>query len=119
MFKASLIDPSNHTYGYFIELVTKKLIFFLFFFYRSRPGFSWTASSKVRMALQSVAARLLPPLRPSTIILGICFNVLTACLLSQTCTKPTGAAMIPTGCILPLRTKSQISKSAVGALPTT
>ncbi len=31
MFKASLIDPSNHTYGYFIELVTKKLIFFLFF----------------------------------------------------------------------------------------
>ena len=31
MFKASLIDPSNHTYGYFIELVTKKLIFFCFF----------------------------------------------------------------------------------------
>ena len=32
MFKASLIDPSNHTYGYFIELVTKKLIFFFVFF---------------------------------------------------------------------------------------
>jgi len=28
MFKASLIDPSNHTYEYFIELVTKKLLFF-------------------------------------------------------------------------------------------
>ena len=36
--------------------------------YRSRPGLSWTASSKVRMVVQRVAARLVPPLRPPMMI---------------------------------------------------
>ena len=65
--------------------------------HRSRPGFSCSASSKVRIALQSVAARLLPPLRPSTIILGISLKGFTMCFDSRTWTKPTGAAMMPAG----------------------
>lgn len=38
------------------------------------------------------------PLRPSTISLGMWLKGFTMCLLSQTCTKPTGAAMMPHGC---------------------
>ena len=65
--------------------------------YKSRPGLSCSASSKVRMALQSVAARFEPPFLPSTIILGMSLNGFTMCFDSLTCTKPTGAAMIPAG----------------------
>ena len=52
--------------------------------HRSLPGLSCSASSKVRMALQRVAARLLPPLRPSTMILGIWRKGLTMCFDSRT-----------------------------------
>ena len=67
------------------------------FFHKSRPGLSCAASSKVRIALQSVAARLEPPLRPSTMIFGISRKGFTMCFDSRTWTKPTGAAMIPAG----------------------
>ena len=49
------------------------------------------------MALQRVAARLEPPLRPSTMILGMLRKGFTMCFDSRTCTKPTGAAMMPAG----------------------
>ena len=65
--------------------------------HKSLPGFITSASSKVRMALQSVAARFEPPFLPSTIILGISLKGFTMCFDSLTCTKPTGAAMIPAG----------------------
>ena len=52
--------------------------------HRSRPGLSCAASLKVRIALQSVAARLLPPLRPSTMIFGISLKGFTMCLDSRT-----------------------------------
>ena len=85
--------------------------------HKSRPGCSCCASSKQSMALQRVAAMLLPPLRPSTMILGMVVNGFTMCFDSFTCTKPTGAAMMPAGCALPLRMRWHSSMSAVGALP--
>ena len=52
--------------------------------YRSRPGLSCSASSKVRMALQSVAARFEPPFLPSTMILGMLRKGFTMCFDSRT-----------------------------------
>ena len=45
---------------------------------KSLPGFICSASSRVIMALHSVAAILLPPLRPSTIIFGTSEKLFTA-----------------------------------------
>lgn len=53
----------------------------------SLPGFNCSASLKQRMAFTSVAAKLLPPLRPSTISFGIPIKGFTICLDSCTCTK--------------------------------
>ena len=53
------------------------------------------------------------------IIFGISEKLLTAYFDSLTCTKPTGAAITPTGCALPWRISSQSSNNAVGALPKT
>ena len=49
--------------------------------------------------------------------LGISLNGFTICFDSLTCTKPTGAAIMPAGWALPFRIKSQSSINAVGAFP--
>ncbi len=85
----------------------------------SRPGRKASASLKVRMALTNVAARLLPPLRPSITIRSMERNGLTICFDSSTWTNPTGAATIPAGRALPRRMHRQSSIKAVGALPKT
>ena len=83
----------------------------------SLPGLNCSASSNVRMLFMSVAARLLPPFLPSIMILGISVRALAACLLSSTCTNPTGAPTIPAGLQICFLTSEQSSSSAVGALP--